>query len=115
MTKITTAESILEWLGNNRFIAMTGCKNLVYDENSLSMNIPKIRGNENKTNYLKIEYDNNQDLYKMTFRYFTAGRLNKRTWEWSEGKNEVIAEFENVFGDRMKSIFTSITGLDTTL
>ena len=39
--KMTVANTILNQLGGNQFLAMTGCKNLLGFENGLQMRIPK--------------------------------------------------------------------------
>ena len=56
---------ILEQLGGQQFIAMTGCKNFVGDKNKLRMTIPK---NMSKANRLEITLIN--DLYNMRLNYF---------------------------------------------
>ena len=48
---MTVANTILNQLGGNQFLAMTGCKNLLGFENGLQMRIPK---NGSKANFLKI-------------------------------------------------------------
>ena len=40
--KMTIANTILEQLGGNKFIAMTGAKNFVSDGNTLRMTLPTL-------------------------------------------------------------------------
>jgi hypothetical protein len=63
-TDLTIAKTILQQLGGNRFIAMTGARNLVADSNSLTMSIMR---NKAKTKYLTIRL-NSLDLYDMQFK-----------------------------------------------
>ena len=51
MNNNIVAMEILKQLGGNKFLAMTGAKNLAYDDNSLNMKLPK---NMSQANYLKI-------------------------------------------------------------
>ncbi|AIF52019.1 hypothetical protein [Pelosinus sp. UFO1] len=102
---------ILNQLGGNKFIAMTGSKNFLADGNTLRMTLVK---NESKANRLFITLDET-DTYTMKFLKITAGRVNKKTYEWTDGKNEVIQEFNGVYEDQLQTIFTSITGMDTHL
>jgi len=98
-TDLTVAKTILHQLGGNRFIAMTGAKNFIGSNNSMSF---KIGRNSSKTNYIRISL-NVMDLYKMEF-------LNIRS-----GKMKTVEEFENVYSDALQAIFTSVTGLNTRL
>ena len=58
------SQTILKQLGGNKFIAMTGAKNLGYSDNSLSFKIGK---NKSKATHVEIEYDRGKDLYNMIF------------------------------------------------
>ena len=110
-TKNKVALNILQWLGGSKFLAMTGSKNLIYDNNSLNMNLVK---NISKANNLRIEINDN-DLYDVKFTKFTAPRLNKKNWTFTEGKTEVIHFSKNVFGSELQKVFKLVTGLDTNL
>lgn len=95
-----TAQTILNQLGGNKFIAMTGSKNFISLGNGLRMNLTK---NKVKAKWLKIILNSN-DTYTMDF--FTADKdLNIIT----------KAKFENVYCDMLQSIFTQTTGLYTKL
>jgi hypothetical protein len=98
MTDKTVACEILKQLGGRRFIAMTGASNMGCDNNSMSM---KIMRNSAKVTHVKIELTV-MDVYKMTF--YNCSRDLK-----------VIAERENVYNDMLQDVFTSITGLNTSL
>ena len=61
--KMTVANTILEQLGGNKFIAMTGAKNFLSDGNTLRMTLPK---NRSKANRLYVTLDTT-DTYPMYF------------------------------------------------
>ena len=105
------ADIILEQLGGNKFLAMTGANHLVSDGNTLRMNLPK---NASKANRLRITL-NADDTYTMNFFKFTAGRLNKKTFAWTEDKKVDVKEIKGVYCDMLQDIFTSVTGMYTHL
>ena len=95
-THQTIAETILQQLGGNRFLAMTGANYLMYDGPALRFRLPRgARG----VKHVKIALTQH-DLYDVTFQA-TTGR--------------VIAERAGVPCDSLRSVFTAVTGFDTTL
>ena len=104
------AEIILQQLGGNKFIAMTGVKHLTQDIETLRMTLPR---NKSNTNTLWITLAP-QDTYTMRFFKFTPGKVNKK-FEWIDAKitNEII--IEGVYCDDLQKVFTEITGFDTHL
>lgn len=100
------AKTILTQLGGGRFVAMTGAKNFVCAGQKVCF---KIGRNCKNVNYVTVEYNAGIDLYTMKFE---AVRLSHKTWEVSR---KVIAEFDRVYFDQMKEIFTSSTGMATRL
>ena len=108
---MTVANTILEQLGGNKFIAMTGAKNFVSDGNTLRMTLPK---NRSKANRLYITLDA-MDTYTMNFFKYTAGRLNKKTFAWTPDKQEDVKEISSVYADMLQDIFTDVTGMYTHL
>lgn len=93
-----TSQSILNQLGGNRFIAMTGSKNFVDLGNGLSMSLTR---NKINAKWLNITLDEN-DTYTMEF--LTADKsLNIKT----------KAKFENIYCDMLENIFSQTTGLFT--
>ena len=99
MSNLTVAKTILEQLGGNKFCAMTGAKNLVGDENSLSMRIGR---NSSNSNYLKITL-NSMDTYDMKFY---------RLWKFEE---KSVTEYNNIYNDMLTDTFTAHTGMYTSL
>lgn len=109
---MSVAETILQQLGGQRFTAMTGSKNYLTDGNSLRMTLAK---NHSKANRLAITLDEATDTYRMRFYKYTAGRLNKKTFEWVPDKVVEVAEFDNVYCDMLQELFTQVTWMYTRL
>ncbi len=100
MTDLTTAKTILQQLGGNKFIACTGCKNFVADNYKLNMRLTR---NKVNAQYLTI-YLNVMDLYDLVFT-----SVNK------DLDIIVKAERKNVYFDDLQNVFTEVTGLITQL
>lgn len=98
-TDMSVAKEILRQLGGNKFIAMTGAKNLGGTANSLSFKIGK---NSSKANWVTIKL-NGKDLYDVTF-------IQVRNLERKELKT-----YNDVYNDQLQQIFTSYTGMYTHL
>ena len=111
MTNTMTAQTILQQLGGNKFIAMTGAKNLVALENGIKFNIGK---NSSKANTVKITV-NGLDLYDIEFIKYTPFKFNIKTGAVREEKTEVIETLEDYYDDMLQDAFTSVTGLYTYL
>lgn len=86
---MNVATEILNQLGGNKFIAMTGSKNFGAGENKLSMHLAR---NNSGAKYLTIEL-NGDDTYTMTF---------------AKMKNYapvVVKEFTGVYNEKYKTRF----------
>jgi len=95
------ANTILDQLGRNRFIAMTGARNLVGHHDGLTF---KLRSNFAKSgiNHVSIRL-NPYDLYNVVFsRVYGI-------------KATTIFAVDNAFAKDLTQIFTDITGLDVRL
>jgi hypothetical protein len=103
-TDLSIPKEIMRQLGGNRFVAMTGAKNIAGDRDSLSFRLPKAKGG---INYVKIKLTP-MDTYKVTFGRITMGA--KRGYS-----NKVKAEYDDIYFDRLRSIFEKETGLRTSL
>jgi len=97
------ATTILEQLGGNTFIAMTGAKHLLHGTSELQFHLPA-RTAKDGINAVRIELLPN-DSYKMGFYKIRSRGL----------KIDVIASHENVPAEALRSLFTRETGLDCTL
>ena len=102
---------ILEQLGGGRFLAMTGAKKLVGDNNTLRMTLPR---NGSKANRLWITL-NGKDLYDMRFFRHRNGRINLKTGELIPDKDDCEKVFNDIFCDQLQEIFTMYTGMYTHL
>lgn len=115
MTNTTTAETILQQLGGNKFVAMTGAKNFVALDNGIKFNIGR---NASKANTVKITL-NGLDLYDIEFIKFTPFKIsvNHKTCAVTtrEEKTEVIATYNDYYDDMLQDLFTRVTGLYTHL
>jgi hypothetical protein len=108
---MTVAQTILNQLGGNKFVACTGSKNFVSDGNTLKM---RLVGNRSNANHLSITL-NSLDLYDMEFMKITEAKFNLKTGKLRKFEEKEIACFNGVFFDQLQEIFTSVTGLVTHL
>jgi hypothetical protein len=97
---MTIATEILNQLGGNKFLAMTGSKNLIASNNGLRMNLSQ---NKSGAKWFSVKL-NSLDLYELDF--FTADKNFNLTSK---------AAFKNVYADQLQDIFTEVTGLYTKL
>ena len=108
------AKIILEQLGGNKFVVMTGSKCLVGSLNGLTM---KLAGNKSGANYLRVELTERDD-YKLIFWKITELKLKIENGKIVDFKSERITEIkvvDGVYCDQLQEIFTSVTGLITHL
>ena len=97
----TIAANILDQLGGNRFVAMTGARNLAHDKGTLRFKLPS-RFARNGINFVAVTLTTADD-YRVEF-----GKL------W--GLNyKVLETVEGVYADTPRATFTAATGLDCTL
>jgi hypothetical protein len=94
------AKTILQQLGGNRFIMMTGARNLTGHADALTFKLP--RAAKNGANYCKIQLDPS-DTYNVEF-WFVRGL--KMTFKGS---------FTDIYNDQLRDLFTRETGLETSL
>jgi len=99
MTDLTTAQTMLEQLGGNNFLALTGARNLAASDNSLSC---KIGRNCKGITHIKIELSV-WDTYTVTFYKIRGASF------------EVVKVVDGVYCDMLQGVFTENTGLDTHL
>lgn len=93
------AATIIQQLGGNRFIAMTGAKNFVTGGRDATFRVGK---NAGKVTHVKIKL-NAADLYDVTF--YNIRGINMKT----------VDERENVYADRLEGVFAEVTGMSTRL
>ena len=94
-------KQLLQQLGGNKFIAMTGAKNLTVDraKNTLHM---KIGRNSKGVSHLRIKLTG-ADLYDMEFLQVRAGNV------------KVKAKETGLYADQLQKMFTKHTGMYTSL
>jgi hypothetical protein len=104
-----TAVEILNQLGGNKFVAMTGSYNFLSgkDEGQEFLRM-HLRKNKSKANRLQITL-NAMDTYNVHFYRFWISAKTK------EMNNDTVEYFENIYNDQLQEIFTRVTGLNTSL
>lgn len=107
-----TYEIILQQLGGNKFLAMTGAHHLVGDGDTLRMQLPR---NKSKANRLWITYNPGMDDYTMRFFHYTPERFNSKKLTFTEAKTKEIKQMDGVYCDMLQEIFTETTGMYTRL
>jgi hypothetical protein len=100
MTNQEIAKTIISQLGGNRFVAMTGAKNIMVDGEGVSFWIPLSNG----INRVNVTLDCN-DTYRVTFSKWNARKLC----------NVIVYTVANVYCDQLAPIFENQTGLFTRL
>lgn len=103
MTDMTVSRTILEQLGGNKFIVMTGAKNFVGGDRALSFRLPGGGGFcKDGINCVRIELTEADDY---TVTYMRTRGCKMTTVEKSEG----------IYCDNLRSNFERVTGLRTSL
>jgi len=98
---MTAGEIILQQLGGNRFIVMTGASQFAQDRTSLRFALPA-RAAKNRIRYCIITLAGD-DTYDMEFG--TAMGVRYR----------LVAERRGIYCDQLADVFTAETGLYTRL
>jgi hypothetical protein len=100
MSDMTVAKTILEQLGGNAFVRMTGARNLIGSSDALSFKLPGNGFTKNKANVVKITLTP-ADTYTVTFSKFRAMKLTP------------VSEFTDIYNDALVDLFERETGLAT--
>jgi len=101
MSDMQLAATILEQLGGNRFIVMTGARDFLGAFNALTFRIPT--SPRNRANAVRITLDPS-DTYSVEF--MTVRRNHVAT---------VGPIYAGIYGDALPDLFTRVTGLETSL
>ena len=106
------ADTILHQLGGKRFVIMTGAKDIAYGANGeLQFKIPT-----RKVNYVKISLDKGTDTYTMTFfKTLSTNEICKRIQAKRTDLIDTVKTVDMVYCDMLQDVFTSNTGLYTSL
>jgi NAD/NADP transhydrogenase alpha subunit len=96
-----SAETILQQLGGNKFIAMTGAKNFWSDSNYNKMGF-QIGRNSKSISHVAITL-NSKDLYNIEFVRIRKNQV------------KIVSKVVDIYADQLQDVFTENTGLDTHL
>lgn len=96
-----SASTVLGQLGGNKFIAMTGAKDFMKDDDKRMIAF-KIGRNSKTVNYVKITL-NGKDLYDMDFIRIRGANM------------KVVSTAKDVYFDKLQGMFTEHTGMYTHL
>ena len=98
------ASTILQQLGGNKFIVMTGAKDLVFSSGRKNCGALEFRigRNSSKANKICIEL-RPDDTYDMTFFRYAKMELKE------------LKKHEGIYFDQLQELFTEFTGMYTRL
>jgi hypothetical protein len=97
------ATTILQQLGGNRFLVITGSKSPTAIVNGLTLRLAK---NKTRANVLKIVLTPADD-YEIEFKYLAFGKGGVT--------EKVVRNFDGIQFDQLQDIFEEVTGLYTSL
>lgn len=98
MTDLTVAKTILTQLGGNKFVVMTGARNIAGSEKDKSLSFKLLMKTKNQCNYVRITLTPN-DLYLVEF-------LSIRGTSY-----KVKGSVDDVYCDQLLSTFENATGI----
>lgn len=98
---MNVAQIILQQIGGNQFVVMTGARNFVAREKSLTFGVPGTT-TKNRANRVVVELTPD-DLYTVTFQRLHACKLT------------TVGEVSGIYADQLRGTFERATGLRTSL
>ncbi len=112
-------KTIIEQIGGNKFLVMTGSKFQYYgyDELGYIYLMIKLTRNPSKAQYLKIQL-NGSDLYDLTFNRIKKTQNPEYKAMGIKIYDEeivVVKEYKDVYAENLQDVFTWVTGLLTRL
>ena len=107
---MSIASTILAQLGGNKFLAMTGAKNLTADGSALMFKLPK-RFAKRGIDYVKITL-NAMDLYDVELFHLNTLAHHIKT---GQPMARLVTKCDGVYAEMLRDVFTTQTGLDTSL
>ena len=100
------ARTILQQMGGNRFLSMTGAKVSYGIENNGNVSLNCKFTGCSKINHVTVTYMYETDTYKMIFHKIRYNPIYSIA---------VIEDYMEVYGEDLQRFFTDVTGLYTTL
>lgn len=98
MADLTVAKTILAQLGGNKFVVMTGARNIAGSEQDKSLSFKLPMKTKNQCNYVRITLTPN-DLYRVEFFSLRATTL------------KVKGSVDDVYCDQLLNTFENATGI----
>jgi len=98
---MSVAETILQQLGGNHFIAMTGAKDFVFNNYSLHFRLPLVKTERGAVDCFWITIDPS-DTYTVEAMHYDRKKLRVIR----------VCHEENVYCDKLQATFTAMTGLE---
>lgn len=93
------ATEVINQLGGNKFVAMTGARDFVYDSNSITFRLP---ARMSKGTHVRITLTGRDDYTIELFRIKAYAP-------------DIVGKSEGVMCDNLRRAFTEVTGLATSL
>lgn len=97
---MSVAQTILDQFGGNKFLAMTGARNLLNTGDGLQFDLPRGFA-QNKATKVRVTLEPS-DTYKVEFLKFNRRALSCDT----------VGTVSDVYAEDLARVFTSSTGLD---
>lgn len=102
----SVADTILQQLGGNRFVAMTGAKSFIGEDDSLSMKLPT-NITKGRASHCRVTLEQS-DTYKI--ETLKIGKTKDY-----DAAVVVVGIEDQIYNDQLQAAFTRLTGLDTHL
>lgn len=109
-------QDIVRQLGGRRFMLMTGVKQFNLEgDGSISFDLGS---NGSESNYVRVEYNYNKDLYNLVFIKRTRKKDKELSMPgfpiWDYKFNE-LKRYDSIYNDQLRELFEDFTGMYLTL
>ena len=112
------ANDIYNQLGGQKFVAMTGTKGFIWDNDTSELRMTLAK-NGSKANRLYIKYNWTDDTYTMRFFYHRPShwRIDHKRQTVTEIPEKVqeVKQWNHIYCDQLQELFTETTGMYTRL
>lgn len=96
-------QTIINQIGGKQTFFMVDAKNITYDNKTNKLMFKFMRSGKTKANWVKIMYLPGKDLYSVQFLKVFKTEVKE------------VTNFQDVYGDQLRGLFESTTGLRTSL